>query len=263
MTTNGTHAKFDLAMGFDRTQSAKIVGLPYPTVTNWANAGFIVPSIRDEGISGVPALYDLTDCFKLSVAKRLTESGISISEVNPTLSAVGKALREDRDLAGHRKPIGGVIGSRGNATYVDRTTWNAPELAELIRSRECSWALDLEPISKGLREAALPFIKENMLRAFGFFSEKGSVPGTFKVTLDDGAVFEGDNDQLEKQLRLHHLKIALGRRRVVKPAIDPAAAADIEDMARFVGYHDAEEFTADIRRVQDVIAGEQPVAKQR
>jgi hypothetical protein len=249
-----------IGFGFNRSESARILGIPATTLANWNEELGIVPSVQDAGIRGVSAMYSIDDLFRAAIAKRQLQGGLSKKCARATAGMIAKLLAEAGvTTESEHKPLGGLLGTGSHLIYVPRAQMDDPEQLQrsISENKEFCWVLDLLPVFEGLLSALRPVIFEHL----GFELEGPATSGVYRLTLLDGTKFEGESlEAVLSKLRRHRTKVTAGSqvasalsRAMRHRGIDPDVRDDMEDLARFVGYSDAAEFSEDIANVRKTL----------
>ncbi len=244
-------------MTFDRVESAKILGIPYTTLSNWGEELGVTPSVRNSGKRGVQALYAVPDLFRGMLAKVQLEGGLAKKAARATASVIMDLLDAAEVLTSFpAKKFGFLLGMASEIQYVPRENWNEPaKLHEDLSTKGgLCWIIDLKQVTDDLLSAMIPVIQDHVMQEFGFVLDGPGQLGVHRLTLRDGTILESETfESLMKKLQRHRITAALaeGARRTGR--VDPADLADMEDMARFVGYADAQEFSDDIANVRKAL----------
>jgi hypothetical protein len=252
-------------MTFDRVESAKIVGIPYTTLANWGEELGITPSVRDAGKRGVQALYGVNDLFKAALAKKQLEGGLSKKVARVTVGAISDLLSA-AGVFTTGEEIGGLLATGKDLEYIPRKNWDDPAKfqKDVLEHRGFCWILDLKPVMDDFMAAMLPVLQQHEMDEFGFVLEGPAKLGVYRLTLRDGTKFEAEtfeavfgqvNAHLEAALspKASALARAMKESAAHRNALSTAAVDDMEDMARFVGYANAQEFSEDIANVRKTL----------
>jgi hypothetical protein len=242
---------------FNRTESARILGIPPTTLANWGEELGIFPLSQDAGTRGVPSLYSEDRLFRAAIAKRQLEAGLSKKCARVTSQAIVDLLyAAGVTKEGHFKPVGGLLGTGSHLIYVPREQMDNAEQLQMSISqhKDFCWVMDLRPVLDGLLAAMRRVIFERL----GFEIEgPGNTGGVYRLSLLDGTKFESESfDSVLEKFRRHQTKKGtlaslLGRSRT--RGLDRDVLDDMEDLARFVGYANAEEFSSDIEDIRETL----------
>jgi hypothetical protein len=244
-------------MTFDRVESAKILGIPYTTLSNWVEELGLTPSVRNSGKRGVQALYAAPDLFRGMLAKVQLEGGLAKKAARATASVIMDLLDAAEVLTSFpAKKFGFLLGTGSEIKYVAREGWDDPAKLhkDLLSNGGLCWIIDLKQVTDDLLSAMIPVIQDHVMQEFGFVLDGPGKLGLHRLTLRDGTKLESETfDSLMQKLRRHTITAALadGARRAGR--VDPDDLADMEDMARFVGYANAQEFSEDIANVRKTL----------
>jgi DNA-binding transcriptional MerR regulator len=84
--------------GWTAPQAARLTGLGYARLDNWARTGFLRPSLAEAHGKGSTRLYSFRDLVALRVARELRDAGIS-------LQGLRKVVAELRAREGVEQPL--------------------------------------------------------------------------------------------------------------------------------------------------------------
>jgi DNA-binding transcriptional MerR regulator len=81
---------------FTAGQASRISGVPYRTLDFWARSGFLAPSAQQANGRGSERRYTVSDLFRLMIAKRLRDGGLSLATCKMILRIAPHNPLDDR-----------------------------------------------------------------------------------------------------------------------------------------------------------------------